>query len=103
MGWLVRIIALKTIREFWEKPANADSMRPLMNWYAAAKRADWSCPQDVKNLYRNASIIGNSRIVFNIAGNKYRLIIKFNFLQKIGYIRFIGTHAQYDNVNAEEI
>ena len=99
----MRIIAFKTIRMFCEVPQHADSIRPLMNWYAVAKRANWGCPQDVKRFYGNASAIGNSRIVFNIAGNKYRLIVKFNFLHKIGYIRFIGTHAQYDKVNAETI
>jgi mRNA interferase HigB len=103
MEWPVRIIALRTIRNFWEIPANADSIRPLINWYAVAKRASWSSPQDVKNFYGNVSIIGNSRIVFNIAGNRYRLIVKFNFSQKIGYIRFIGTHAQYNNIDAETV
>ena len=74
-----------------------------MNWYAVAKRAEWTCPQDVRNFYGNASVIGNNRVVFNIAGNTYRLIVKFNYPYRIGYIRFIGTHRQYDDVDAEKI
>lgn len=103
MGWTMRIIALRTIREFWEIAAYGDSEQPLKSWYAIAKSADWATPQDVKNQFGNASIIGGNRVVFNVAGNKYRLIVKFHYDYRIGFIRFIGTHAQYDAVNAEEI
>ena len=99
----MRIIALRTIREFWENAAYLDSEQPLKSWYAIAKNADWQAPQDVKNQFGNASIIGDNRVVFNIAGNKYRLIVKFHYGYRIGYIRFIGTHVQYDDVNAEDI
>lgn len=99
----MRIIALKTIREFWEQPGQADSEKALRYWYELTCLADWTSPQDVKRQYGNASIIRGNRVVFNIAGNKYRLIVKFNYRSKTGYIRFIGSHAQYDAIDAETI
>jgi len=72
-------------------------------WYDTAKKAEWSRPGDVKRQFRNASIIGGNRVVFNIAGNKYRLVVKFNYPYRLGYIRFIGTHRQYDQIDAEII
>ncbi len=99
----MRIIALRTIRSFWEVARFRDSEQPLKSWYAIARRADWNAPQDVKEQFGNASIIGNNRVVFNIAGNKYRLIVQFNYPYRVGYVRFIGTHAQYDLVNAETV
>ena len=103
MGWLVRIIALKTIRKFWENPQYSDSEKPLRYWYDIARGADWESPQAVKNQYGNASVVGHGRVVFNIAGNKYRLIVKFNYRKRKGFIRFIGTHAQYDEIDAGTI
>ena len=103
MKWSVRIIALKTIREYWNEPAHADSEKPLRHWYEIARGAEWASPRDVKTQWGNASVIGDNRIVFNIAGNKYRLVVKFNYRSKKGFIRFIGTHAQYDSINAESI
>jgi mRNA interferase HigB len=67
------------------------------------KKAEWNSPGDVKRQIRNASIIGGNRVVFNIAGNKYRLVVKFNYPYRLGYIRFIGTHDQYDQIDAELI
>jgi len=97
----VRIIKRGTLRSFWE--INRDCEEPLKAWYKEAKAADWKTPHDVKAMYRNASVIGDSRIVFNISGNNYRLIVKFNYSYRVGYIRFIGTHAEYDRINAEAI
>jgi len=99
----VRIIARRTIKEFWEVVDYADSEQPLKSWISIAKRADWATPQDIKKQFGNASIIGGQRVVFNIAGNKYRLVVKFNYPYRIGYIRFIGTHKQYDMIDAESI
>ncbi len=99
----MRIIARRTIKEFWEDPAYADSEQALKSWFAIAKSAKWATPQDIKNQFANASIIGDKRVVFNISGNKYRLIVKFNYPYRIGYIRFIGTHRQYDLIDAESI
>jgi mRNA interferase HigB len=97
----VRIIAISTLRSFWE--SNKDAEEPLKAWYNEAKMADWATPHQVKSMHGNASVLGDNRIVFNIAGNKYRLIVKFNYPYRIGYVRFIGTHAEYDRVDVEEI
>ena len=97
----MRIISRRTLREFWN--TNQDSEEPLKAWFQEASRADWATPHEVKAMYGNASVIGDGRIVFNIAGNKYRLIVWFNFPYRIGYIRFVGTHAQYDAIDAENI
>ena len=99
----MRIIKIKTLSVFWSDPGYGDSEEPLKSWYAIAKNADWAKPQDVKNQFRNASIVKGNRVVFNIAGNKYRLIVKFNYEYRVGYIRFVGTHKQYDVIDAETI
>jgi mRNA interferase HigB len=98
---VVRIVAISTVRNFWE--INRDAEEPLKAWYQEAKSADWATPHHIKAMYRNASVLGDNRIVFNIAGNKYRLIVKFNYPYRIGYVRFIGTHAEYDRIDAEEV
>jgi mRNA interferase HigB len=97
----VRVIAISTLRRFWE--INGDAEEPIKAWYQEAKAADWATPHQVKDMYRNASVLGDNRIVFNIAGNKYRLIVKSNYPYRIGYVRFIGTHSEYDRTNAEEV
>lgn len=97
----MRIISRGTLRDFWV--VNADAEQSLKAWFHEVRDADRASPQDVKNVYGSASVIGDNRIVFNIAGNKYRLIVKFNYPYRIGYIRFIGTHAEYDVIDAEAI
>ena len=97
----MRIIAISTLRQFWE--IHADAEEPIKIWYQEAKAADWATPHQIKAMYRNASVLGDNRIVFNIAGNKYRLIVKFNYRYRIGYVRLVGTHAEYDRINAEEV
>jgi mRNA interferase HigB len=97
----VRIIKKGTLRDYWTQ--NPDAAQPLKSWYREAKAADWQTPHDVKEMYRSASVVGDNRIVFNIAGNKYRLVVKFNYPYRVAYIRFIGTHAEYDEIDVEEI
>lgn len=97
----MRIIALKTLRDFWERHPNV--RQQLQAWYEDAKHAVWQSPADIKAMYRNASIVANNRVVFNIKGNDYRLIVAINYQFGIAYIRFIGTHAEYDRVNAAEV
>jgi mRNA interferase HigB len=100
----MRIIAKRTLREFWEStPKYADAEDPLKSWYREAKQAIWQNPADVKEQYRNASILKNNRIVFNIAGNKYRLVVEINYPIQIIFIRFIGTHQNYDSIDVETI
>lgn len=98
----MRVIAIRTLREHWQRQGKGDSERPLRAWYREALHADWSGPADVKRLYRNASFVGD-RVVFNIAGNKYRLVVRINYAYRIIYIRFIGTHREYDRIDVETI
>ena len=98
---IMRIISRKTLKDFWEQ--HADSRQPLRAWYADAKQADWKSPADIKNHYRNASFLSNNRIVFNIKGNQYRLVVAINYDIGIVYIRFVGTHQEYDKIDAATI
>ncbi|MDX1959503.1 MAG: type II toxin-antitoxin system HigB family toxin [Leptospiraceae bacterium] len=99
----MRIISRKALREFYENPTYKDSKTPIETWFSETLKANWNSPSDIKTKYSNASIIGDNRVVFNLHGNKYRLIVKVHYNLKIVYIRFIGTHQQYDKINAEEI
>lgn len=102
MTWM-RVIAVSTLKAFWEKPAHQDAEGPLKTWYGEACRAEWKSPNEIKAQYGNASIVGNNRIVFNVAGNKYRLIVAFAYRMQVAYIKFVGTHADYDRVNATTV
>ena len=97
----MRIIALKTLRLFWEQ--HPDTQQALQSWYHDAKRASWNTPVDIKNVYRNASIVGNNRAVFNIRGNQYRLVVAVNYTSGIIYIRFIGAHQDYNKIDVATI
>ena len=97
------IIALKTLREHWEKPGREDSEQPLKSWYNEAKQAEWRSPNELKIQFRNASVVGNGRAVFNICGNKYRLVVKINYETQWMYIRFVGTHKEYDKIDVTTI
>lgn len=96
-----RIIAKRTLREFWEK--HEDSEQYLKTWFQTASRANWNSPNDIKQSYINASILKDSRVVFNIKGNSFRLIVKFNFERQWAFIRFVGTHEEYNKVDANTI
>lgn len=96
-----RIVAKKTLREFWEK--HPDSEQPLKAWYEVASESIWEHPNDIKNSFNNVSILKNNRVVFNIKGNTYRLIVKFNYNRQWAFIRFIGTHSEYDKIDANTI
>jgi mRNA interferase HigB len=97
----VRIVKRRTIVEFYNR--YYETKIQLEAWYAEVKHATWKNPQEIKRKYGTASIIGNNRVVFNIKGNKYRMVVKINYEMKIVYIRFIGTHKEYNKINAEEI
>lgn len=99
----MRVIAKSTLRRFWDLPQHADARWPLESWHDEATHADWASPQDIKNQYRNASICGNNRVVFNIAGNKYRLVVEMQYRAGIAWVKFVGTHAQYDRIDAETV
>ena len=100
----MRIIALSTLKSFWkDSPEHSDAIDPTLNWYRLALKADWNTPSDVKEDFGNASILKDERVVFNIAGNKYRLVVWINYAYKVIYIRFIGTHAQYNKIDVNSI
>lgn len=99
----MRIISRKTLKLFWEKPQFADAEQALKSWFREASNADWPSPAAIKRVFTTASIVGNNRVVFNICGNKYRLVVKVNYHYRVIYIRFIGTHSQYDRINVEEV
>ena len=97
----VRIIARRTLREFWERHTAVEPA--LRAWYADTRKADWRSPADVKRVYANASIVGQNRVVFNIQGNRYRLVVAINYAYRVCYIRFVGTHQAYDKINAASV
>ena len=97
----MRIIALKALRDFWERHPQAEV--PLRAWHAIASRADWRSPADVKAAYRSASFLRGNRVVFNIKGNEFRLVVAVHYNRGLIFVRFVGTHQQYDRINAEDI
>lgn len=99
----MRVIAKKTLKEFYENKNYIDSKSSLESWHYEALKADWKSPNDIKEQYRSASIVGSNKVVFNICGNKYRLIVKINYYAQIVFVKFIGTHKEYDKINIEEL
>ena len=97
----MKIIAIKVLREFWE--INLDAEQHLKAWFDEVKQANWTQPADIKEKYRSASILKNKRVVFNIKGNDYRLIVSIAYKFGAVYIKFIGTHKQYDAIDADMI
>jgi mRNA interferase HigB len=97
----VRVIAKSTLREFWKK--HPDGEQQLKSWYQEAEKSDWQSMNEIKREYPSASILAGNRVVFNIRGNNYRLIVKINFQYQMTWIRFIGTHKEYDKVDATKI
>jgi len=97
----MRVIAKKTLHEFWDREPGAKVA--LEAWYAEAKHAQWKAPTDIKARYAHASIVNNERVVFNIGGNKYRLVVAVSYTAGIVLIKFVGTHADYDKINVETV
>jgi mRNA interferase HigB len=97
----MRVFAKKILREFWEK--QNDSEEQLKTWYNEALKAVWATPNNIRSEYPEASILKSGRVVFNICGNKYRLIVQINYSRKWVFIRFIGTHNEYDKIDANKI
>ena len=100
----MRVIAKRTLREFWQSDARyGDAQGPIEAWHAEVLKASWQTPQEVKAQFRSASVLKGGRVVFNIAGNKYRLIVAFDYERQTCFVKFIGTHAQYDRIDAETV
>ena len=97
----MRIISRRRLVEFWE--VHPDAEQPLRAWYTEARKASWSSPAQIKAIYRSVSILPNNRVVFNIKGNTYRLVVVVEYLQGKMFIRFVGTHAEYDRIDATSI
>ena len=98
----MRIISKRTLREHWDSPGRHDSEAPLKAWHAIAKAASWKHFAEVKDHFASASAVGD-RVVFNIGGNKYRLVVQINYEFQIIYVRFVGTHAEYDEVDVKNV
>ena len=90
----MNVVARRTLVAFWRKHPDAEG--PLTAWFNATRAADWASPQDIKAAYRAADFVGDNRVVFNIGGNKYRLVVRVSYVYKQVLIKFIGTHADYD-------
>lgn len=100
----MRVIALSTLKAYWlDSPAGVGAKEAALAWYRHTLKADWASPADVKADFGNASILRDGRVVFNIAGNHYRLVAWINYAYRVVYIRFIGTHEEYDRINAQTI
>ena len=97
----MRIISRKALREFWGK--HTDARKALEAWYADTKQANWKNPSDIKNVYQNVSFVASNRVVFNIKGNRYRLVVVVVYKHDIVYIRFVGTHSEYDKIDVTKV
>ncbi len=101
---MMRVISIKTLRNFYEsKPAYQDSIQPVLAWHRHVEAAHWKNPADVKADLGTASILRDGRVAFNLGGNKYRLVVWINYPYQLVYVRFIGTHKQYDRIDAQTI
>jgi len=98
----MRIISIKKLKDFWES-GYADSEQPLKVWYQIFKKEHFLTSSEIKSLFPSSSIIDKNRVVFNISGNKYRLVVHIRYDLQIIYIRFVGSHAEYDKINVKEI
>ena len=103
LSYAMRVIALRTLKRFLDEPSHDDAREPTLAWYQHVRKADWSSPSDVKRDLGSASILKDGRAVFNVAGNKYRIVVWINYPFRIVYVRFIGTHRQYDRIDAQTI
>ena len=98
----MRVIALSRLKRFWEA-RHADARESLLAWYRHALKADWRAPAEVKRDFGTASILRDGRVAFNTGGNKYRLVVWINYPYRVVYVRFIGTHAEYDRIDAQAV
>ena len=97
----MHVITRDKLKQFWKK--HADSEQPLKAWFKEAEQAEWHSPDEIKAHYSSADFLPGNRMVFNIKGNSYRLIVKIHYNKGVVYIRFVGTHAEYDRIDAEKI
>ena len=94
----MRVLSRSTLRDFWAD--HPDAEEPLTAWFGLVERSDWAKPEDVRDTVRTADILPDNRVVFNVLNNRYRVVVKIHYNTRIVYIRFVGTHAQYDRIDA---
>lgn len=99
----MRVIAKRSLKVFWERPECGDARVPLESWHEEALRGKWTSPHSVKSHFVSASFVGRHRVVFNIGGNKYRLVVEMQYRAGIAWVKFVGTHAEYDRINVETV
>ena len=99
----MRIIAVSTLKEFWARPGRGDAEQPLRAWVRIVRAADWSKPTDVRAMFRSADILPGGRVIFDIGGNKYRLVAAVHYRGKRVYVRFMGSHREYDKIDVETV
>ncbi len=99
----MRVIAKRSLKAFWERPGCGDARAPLESGHEEALRGKWTSPHVVKSRYATASIVGRNRVVFNIGGNKYRVVVEMQYRAGIAWVKFVGTHAEYDRINVESV
>lgn len=97
----MRVIAQRTLKTFWEVHRRAE--QPLRAWLQEMKRGKFGKPADIRRLYRSADFVGDDRVVFNIGGNKYRLVVHVSYRRQIAFIKFVGTHKEYDRIDAPTV
>jgi mRNA interferase HigB len=97
----MRVITKSTLQAFWRRHPDAEG--PLLAWYREVEKEDWDSPTTVKVRYKSASIVRNNRVIFDIKGNSYRLVVRVNYKYRIVYVKFVGTHVEYDKINVEEV
>ena len=97
----MNVISVKTLRDFWA--INQEAEKSLKSWFHYVKAASWNDPAELKSQFGNASIVGSERAVFNIHGNKYRLVVRINYFSGTVFVRFVGTHQEYDQIDVETI
>ena len=99
----MRVITKRRLQDFWERPGCGDAEQPLKAWFAEATPAKWKSPSDIKAKYGSASFVADRRVIFNICGNKYRLVVHVNYEIGVVLVKFVGTHAEYDQINAATV
>lgn len=99
----MRVITKGALQAYWKRRGREDAEQPLRAWYAEASKAAWKSPEDIKTKYRSASFVADNRVVFNIAGNKHRLVVHLNYELGIVLVKFVGTHREYDDIDAATV
>jgi mRNA interferase HigB len=99
----MRIIAKSRLRSYWERPGNEQSQPHLTEWYHFCIKQSWATPQEIKNTFGHASIVANNRVVFNVKGNTYRIVCALDYRRQAMFIKFVGTHAEYDAIDVEVV